>query len=194
MEGRPLPQRGRPGAHRGRGRPDGQEVARHRADPGRVGRRACSPVLVDQAGAHAAVAKYNQLALSLVNCVFTEEEDASCETAEESPSPGETGSRPTSGVASATEGRARATTPRRRPEGTAATGTPLPTLPPWDGKERLNVLLVGVRRSARASRRFNTDTLIVVSIDPETSRSRCSRCRATWSTCRCRRTPAALWG
>ena len=45
------------------------------------------------------------------------------------------------------------------------TGT-RPTLPPWDGKERLNILLVGVRPADRRSF-FNTDTLIVASIDPQ---------------------------
>ena len=52
------------------------------------------------------------------------------------------------------------------PDATAsATGTLAPTLPPWDGKERLNILLVGV--DARpGDGTFNTDTMIVVSIDP----------------------------
>ena len=48
-----------------------------------------------------------------------------------------------------------------------ATGTQAPSLPPWDGKERLNILLVGVdQRNGDAF--FNTDTLIVASIDPQT--------------------------
>ena len=124
-------------------------------------------VLLVMAGAHAAVAKYNQLALSLVQCVFTEEEDASCQTADESPSPGESAEPNGSGVASATEDPSQSDEPLPSPEGTAATGTPLPTLPPWDGKERLNVLLAGSdQRPGESS--FNTDTLIVVSVEPET--------------------------
>jgi LCP family protein required for cell wall assembly len=124
-------------------------------------------VLVVMAGAHAAVGKYNQLALSLVQCVFTEEEaDASCETADESPTPGESTEPNGSGLANATE----QPSPRDvlpSPDGTAGTGTPLPTLPPWDGKERLNVLLIGSdQRPGESS--FNTDTLIVASVEPET--------------------------
>jgi hypothetical protein len=100
-------------------------------------------VLVVMAGAHAAVGKYNQLALSLVQCVFTEEEaDASCETADESPTPGESTEPNGSGLANATE-QPSPSDVLPSPDGTAGTGTPLPTLPPWDGKERLNVLLIG---------------------------------------------------
>ena len=47
------------------------------------------------------------------------------------------------------------------------TGTQAPSLPPWDGKERLNVLLVGVDQR-NGDTFFNTDTLIVVSVDPKT--------------------------
>ena len=47
------------------------------------------------------------------------------------------------------------------------TGTQAPSLPPWDGKERLNILLVGVDQRNGDSF-FNTDTLIVASIDPKT--------------------------
>ena len=125
-------------------------------------------VLFVMAGAHAVVANYNQLALSLVQCVFTEDEqDASCQTADESPSPGESAEPNESGVASATEEPSQSEDVLPSPEGTAAAGTPLPTLPPWDGKERLNVLLIGSdQRPGESS--FNTDTLIVVSVEPET--------------------------
>ena len=48
-----------------------------------------------------------------------------------------------------------------------ADGTPVPevSIPPWDGKERLNILLVGADRQGGG---YNTDTLITVSIDPVT--------------------------
>ena len=36
-------------------------------------------------------------------------------------------------------------------------------IPPWDGKERLNILLVGVDEQGGG---YNTDTMITVSIDP----------------------------
>jgi LCP family protein required for cell wall assembly len=120
-------------------------------------------VLVIGAG-HLAVARYNVLALDLVNCVFTDDGDASCEAPPESPSP-ETSEEPgdspepTDGVASPSPTDA---VPTPDP---SAQGSLAPTLPPWDGKERLNVLMVGV--DARAGDTvFNTDTLIVVSVDP----------------------------
>jgi LCP family protein required for cell wall assembly len=99
--------------------------------------------------------------------VFTEEEDASCDTAEESPTPGATAEPNESQIASATEEPSQSDEPVPSPEGTAAIGTPLPTLPPWDGKERLNVLLIGSDQRPGDSS-FNTDTLIVVSVEPET--------------------------
>ncbi len=52
------------------------------------------------------------------------------------------------------------------PLSSAATGTQAPTLPPWDGKGTLNVLLVGVDQRADQTS-FNTDTMIVVSVDPK---------------------------
>jgi LCP family protein required for cell wall assembly len=54
------------------------------------------------------------------------------------------------------------------PEATAAAATVTPTkVPTWDGKERLNILLVGADQRPEQGF-FNTDTLIVVSIDPTT--------------------------
>lgn len=46
-------------------------------------------------------------------------------------------------------------------------GSALPnvTIPPWDGQERLNILLIGTDQRPQEGT-YNTDTLIVVSIDP----------------------------
>ena len=46
-------------------------------------------------------------------------------------------------------------------------GTAVPSveIPPWDGRERLNILLIG---SDEQRGGHNTDTLITVSIDPVT--------------------------
>jgi LCP family protein required for cell wall assembly len=41
------------------------------------------------------------------------------------------------------------------------------SIPPWDGKEQLNILLIGTDQRPREGT-YNTDTLIVVSIDPTT--------------------------
>ena len=58
--------------------------------------------------------------------------------------------------------------PRSRRPSAARPGTIAPELPAWDGKERLNILLVGVDQREGQSY-FNTDTLIVASIDPKTN-------------------------
>ena len=41
-----------------------------------------------------------------------------------------------------------------------------PPIPPWDGQERLNILLIGADEQGGA---HNTDTMITVSIDPQTN-------------------------
>ena len=50
----------------------------------------------------------------------------------------------------------------------ARVGTPVPSvsIPPWDGKERLNILLIGADEQGGG---HNTDTLITLSIDPATN-------------------------
>jgi LCP family protein required for cell wall assembly len=118
-------------------------------------------VILVVAGGHLAVARYNVLALNLVNCVFSEAGSATCDSPEETPAPGQssgpTGSADPSASNDATV----------EPISSDAVGTLAPTLPPWDGTERLNVLLVGVDQREGEST-FNTDTLIVVSVDPGT--------------------------
>jgi LCP family protein required for cell wall assembly len=137
-------------------------VARKSSPLGLVSIGGLLAVLLVMAGAHAAVAKYDALALGLVQCVFTEDdENPACQTADETPSPGQTVEPSATGSAGASD------EVPPSPEGTAGTATPLATLPPWDGKERLNVLLVGSdQRTGQSS--FNTDTLIVVSVEPST--------------------------
>ncbi len=122
-------------------------------------------VILVMAGSHIVVARYDMLALDVLDsgCIFIGEDstDQSCEL-DASPSPGSS--------TSATQ------TPAGSPE---PTDTPLPagtpvgsalpdvSIPPWDGKERLNILLIGSDKRA-GDRTYNTDTLIVVSIDPVT--------------------------
>ncbi len=121
---------------------------------------------------HLAIARYNVLALDLVNCVFSADgEEADCSD------DGDNG-----GTANATGTPAAETMPPTGSPGASeqpavsegaptpdagATGTLAPTLAPWDGKERLNILAVGVDARDGDST-YNTDTLIVISIDPET--------------------------
>ena len=112
-------------------------------------------VILVMGGAHAAVAYYDMQALDLVNGVFNPVGDE--------PTPEPTGSAQASPDGSAEPTESSLTTP---PPG--ATSVPAgPTKAPWDGKGRLNVLLIGSdRRPGEGS--YNTDTLIVVSVDPRT--------------------------
>ncbi len=50
----------------------------------------------------------------------------------------------------------------------APSDTPAPSLPPWNGTDRLNILVVGADQRP-PDPTFNTDTMIVVSIDPKTN-------------------------
>lgn len=163
---------------------DAWQVARFlnaadRSGDGRVGRAKLPLHPVSIAGllavvlvmgmGHLAIARYNVLALDLVNCVFASDgEEADCsedggtaaatdQPVEETSAPVATGDAGTSPVPSGEP-----PTPDAN-----ATGTLAPTLAPWDGKERLNILAIGV--DARSGDKvYNTDTLIVISIDPET--------------------------
>jgi len=100
-------------------------------------------VLLVMGGAHAAVAYYDLQALDLVQGIFNP-------IGEEDPTPDPSAS-----------GEPSLSTP---PPG-ATTAPADPSLPPWDGKGRLNVLLIGSdRRPDEGS--YNTDTLIVASVDP----------------------------
>ncbi len=112
-------------------------------------------VVLVMGGAHAAVAVADLQALNLVD-VFNP--DATGPT--DSPDPG--GSR--SGDPGTAAGSTDAPVVTAPPNASAG---PDATLPPWDGKKRLNILLIGAdRRPGEHS--FNTDTLIVASIDPKT--------------------------
>lgn len=121
-------------------------------------------ILLVAAGGHLAVARYNVLALDLVGCVFSENADPSCAASDESPSPGDSAA--PSGTATGSPS-ASNLLPEPSPIANGAIGSQAPTLPPWDGKERLNILLVGTDQRAGDSS-FNTDTMIVVSVDPVT--------------------------
>ncbi len=110
-------------------------------------------VLLVMTGSHVAVARYDMLALDLLNsgCIFVGgQTEPVCDVdANSTPAPGDS-------VASV------------EPE-PSAVGSAVPNvaIPPWDGKERLNVLLIGTDQRPKEGT-YNTDTLIVVSIDPGT--------------------------
>ncbi len=111
-------------------------------------------VVLVMSGAHAAVAYYDLQALDLVNGVFNPTGDDTG-----APSPGASAS-PDAGA-----GPTDAPISTAPPGATSAPGAA--TLPPWDGKGLLNVLLIGSdQRPGEGA--YNTDTLIVASVDPAT--------------------------
>ncbi|MCU0477399.1 MAG: LCP family protein [Chloroflexi bacterium] len=114
-------------------------------------------VVLVMSGAHVAVAYYDLQALDLVNGIFNPNDDG--DESDASPAPSDPAATP-DGSADPAE-----TPPATPPPG--ATDAPSGTLPPWDGTGRLNVLLIGSdRRPGEGS--YNTDTLIVASVDPTT--------------------------
>ncbi|HYC07531.1 MAG TPA: LCP family protein, partial [Candidatus Binatia bacterium] len=117
-------------------------------------------VILVMSGVHVVVAQYDMQAADLVNCVFDPSGTAQCDdtaTPSESIAPDETDD---SGSPSPTAS---------LPGGTAnpsATAITEPSQAPYTGG-RLNILLVGVDQRPHQGT-FNTDTLIVVSVDPKT--------------------------
>ena len=120
-------------------------------------------VILVMTGSHAVVARYDLLAKDVLDsgCIFIGDDNKTCDLdTTPSPSPGDTGQPSQDASALPTDS--------PEPEATP-TGSALPevAIPPWDGKERLNILLIGAdQRPSEGT--FNTDTLIVVSIDPLT--------------------------
>ena len=105
-------------------------------------------VMLVMSGIHFAVARYDALLSDTASCIF-DTEATGCDATE---SPGPTDSE--------TEPPETGTTPEPS-LGPAVTG---PVVPPWNGTDRLNILLLGVDRQGGG---FNTDTMITVSIDPQ---------------------------
>jgi LCP family protein required for cell wall assembly len=101
-------------------------------------------VLLVMSGVHLVVARFDLLLSDTASCIFDPE--GTCQPAEsagpgdETEPPESTGPEPTIGPAASGE-----------------------AIPPWDGKERLNILLIGADEQNGG---HNTDTMITVSIDP----------------------------
>ncbi len=121
-------------------------------------------ILLVMAGSHVVVARYDMLALDALTsgCIFVGD-DVEAECAEDEPSPSPDGEDP-SGEPTATDAPTPSPTPGSTPEGTPV---PAVSVAPWDGKERLNILLIGSDKQGGGHR---TDTLITVSIDPVTKK------------------------
>jgi LCP family protein required for cell wall assembly len=119
-------------------------------------------VILVMAGAHVVVARYDLIALGALNdpCMFLSEDTtgtATCDTT--SPSP--------SGSAEPTDEPIDSAAPTATPPPVQGSDLPNATIPPWNGTERLNILLIGSDQRPHEGT-YNTDTLIVVSIDPTT--------------------------
>jgi LCP family protein required for cell wall assembly len=104
-------------------------------------------VILVMATGHVALARYDVLAMNTADCIFDPNRDC---TATGSPAP--------SGQADASD--SPDVSISLPPEGSAL---PNASAPPWNGRDRLNILLIGADEQAGG---HNTDTLIVVSIDP----------------------------
>ena len=101
-------------------------------------------VLLVMSGGHVAVARYDLLLSDTASCIF--DPQGHCQPTE-STGPDDETEPPASGT----------------PEpsiGPAASGA---AIPPWDGKQRLNILLIGADEQNGG---HNTDTMITLSIDP----------------------------
>jgi LCP family protein required for cell wall assembly len=120
---------------------------------------------------HLVVGRYDVMAMNLVNCVFSEDPSPDCEeTADASETPGASDSvEPADSLDPSDSGLAVESPTDDVPSvNPSASGTLAPTLPPWNGKERLNILAIGSDARPGDGSSFNTDTMIVVSIDPQT--------------------------
>jgi LCP family protein required for cell wall assembly len=106
-------------------------------------------VLLVMSTAHIAVARYDLVLAGTTSCVF-DPENQGCRGAQE---PGASGEPGPSGA-------------EATPAETVGPAVSASAAPPWDGKSRLNILLLGADEQGGA---HNTDTMIVVSIDPATN-------------------------
>ncbi|MCI0346830.1 MAG: LCP family protein [Chloroflexi bacterium] len=111
-------------------------------------------VLVVMSGAHLAVARYDLLLARTADCIFDPEQTGCPNAPTEPPDPS----------ISPDDSLEPSATPQPSP-----IGTPVPreTIPAWNGRDRLNILLIGVDEQGGG---HNTDTMIVLSVDPSTKR------------------------
>jgi LCP family protein required for cell wall assembly len=120
-------------------------------------------VLLVMSGSHAVVARYDLIALNALNdqCVFIGSATADIECPGDEPTPSGSAEPTDQPIASGSP------TPTITEPPVQSSALPNVPIPPWDGKERLNILLIGSDQRPKEGT-YNTDTLIVVSIDPVT--------------------------
>ncbi len=125
-------------------------------------------IVLVMAGSHLVVWRYDALALSVVNCLNPDTADASCDSANGNGTANAPGGQPSASTAGSDSSANATPSSIPTPIGSDTGATPAPSLPPWDGTSRLNILLVGTDQRTESQAAFNTDTVIVVSIDPKT--------------------------
>jgi LCP family protein required for cell wall assembly len=123
-------------------------------------------VVLVMAGGHVVVAKYDLIANDVLNdpCIFVANDPngtADCDAGPDaSSSPSATPGGPTDAPDDSAE-------PSAAPPSIQGSDLPNASVPPWNGTDRLNILLIGSDQRPKENT-YNTDTLIVVSIDPTT--------------------------
>ncbi len=114
-------------------------------------------VLLVLSGAHVAVAYYD-LQAQQIDCIFDASTNTCGPDATDSPAPSSSDLGPTDSPSLAPTLNVGTPNP-------SVTAAPAASIPPWTGG-RLNILLIGADQRPKEST-FNTDTLIVASIDPD---------------------------
>ena len=121
-------------------------------------------VILVMTGSHVVVARYDMLALDLFDsgCIFIGDQAAAdCAV--------DATSQPATGPEGTPDAAPTSSEPSPDPESSpVGAAVPDASIPPWDGLEQLNILLIGTDQRPREDT-YNTDTLIVVSIDPLTN-------------------------
>jgi LCP family protein required for cell wall assembly len=119
-------------------------------------------VILVMSGGHVVLARFDLMAIGALNdpCVFLSQDatgTAKCDTSSASPS----------GSVEPTDEPADSASATNTPPPVQGSALPNVTVPPWNGTERLNILLIGSDQRPTEGT-YNTDTMIVVSIDPTT--------------------------
>ncbi|HET7472383.1 MAG TPA: LCP family protein [Candidatus Limnocylindrales bacterium] len=120
-------------------------------------------VILVMAGAHVVVAKYDLLANDVLHdpCIFVNNDPNGTANCDDTPS----GSPGASGSLGPTDGPEDSQEPTPTPPPVQGSDLPDVSIPPWTGTDPLNILLIGSDQRPQENT-YNTDTLIVVSIDP----------------------------
>jgi LCP family protein required for cell wall assembly len=118
-------------------------------------------VILVMSGIHVVVARYDILANDVLDdpCIFITNDTDSTANCDASPSAS------TSDSGGPSTGPLDSPTPSPSAPPIQGSALPAATIPPWDGTQRLNILLIGSDQRPQENT-YNTDTLIVVSIDP----------------------------